>query len=368
MSPATGMSAVNAFPFCLRRSSTISARLLPAYQLRNSPLPTPAVHSTSGARRSSTRTNPASLSGRTCLITGGTSGIGHAIAARFLQEGAGRVILVGRSYARLVDAASRLDGSRGAGDGGASDVATRAPEEDQQDTGGNGEAARTEEKQSGSLVRSSEKISLLVGDVGDLSAGGWMKELEREMESVDILVNAAGQSISSILPKSDLPEISRILSTNLEGAILTSRALLRASIRARARTRNRPSTAAQDSGNPLSKCIINISSLLAEQGGTGVVPYAASKAGLLGLTRSLAVEAASTLRDVAVRSNAIVPGYIDTPMISDFSEGETARLKELIPLRRFGDPSEVADAAVFLARNEYANNCVLNLDGGLSAV
>jgi hypothetical protein len=91
------------------------------------------------------------------------------------------VILVGRSYSRLLDAASRLDGSRGVGDDGASDVATRAPEEDQQDTGGNGEAARTEEKQSGSLVRSSEKISLLVGDVGELSSGGWMRELEREM-------------------------------------------------------------------------------------------------------------------------------------------------------------------------------------------
>lgn len=88
------------------------------------------------------------------------------------------MILVGRSYARLLDAASRLDGSRGVGDDGASDVATRAPEEDQQDTGANGEPG---EKQSGSLVRSSEKISLLVGDVGELSSGGWMRELEREM-------------------------------------------------------------------------------------------------------------------------------------------------------------------------------------------
>ena len=119
--------------------------------------------------------------------------------------------------------------------------------------------------------------------------------------------------------------------------------------------------------------------------GSGAVPYAASKAGLLGLTRSLAVESAATLKDVIVRSNVIVPGYIETPMIAgmlylllslrmitdvgeDFSEGETTRLKESIPLRRFGNPGEVADAAVFLAQNQYANNCVLNLDGGLSAV
>lgn len=133
-------------------------------------------------------------------------------------------------------------------------------------------------------------------------------------ESVDILVNAAGLSTSSILPKTDLPDISRILRTNLEGAILTSRALIRASIRAQARTRR---NRLQDSGQSRpTKCIINISSLLASKAGTGAVSYAASKAGLLGLTRSLAVESANSLRDVVVRSNAIVPGYIDTPMIS----------------------------------------------------
>jgi NAD(P)-dependent dehydrogenase (short-subunit alcohol dehydrogenase family) len=80
------------------------------------------------------------------------------------------------------------------------------------------------------------------------------------------------------------------------------------------------------------------------------------------------VEAGISLRDVDLRSNAIVPGYIETPMIAGFSEGENERLKGLIPLGRFGTPNEVADAAVFLAGNEYANNCVVNLDGGLSAV
>ena len=133
------------------------------------------------------------------------------------------------------------------------------------------------------------------------------------------------------------------------------------------------------------------------------MPYSASKAGMLGLTRSSAAEAASFLKDgEVIRSNAIVPGYIETPMIAgeylcfdsmmvnvymyiflkasrairltieylyiDFSENEASELKSKIPVHRFGDPHEVADAAVFLARNEYANNCVLNLDGGLSAV
>lgn len=113
------------------------------------------------------------------MITGGTSGIGYSIAERFLQEGATRVILVGRSYERLLGAARRLEGSVN-GLSVDSDVATRAPEEDrQQDAEPSGPESQAVKKRNGALARSSEKISLLVGDVAD--AGGWMKELEREM-------------------------------------------------------------------------------------------------------------------------------------------------------------------------------------------
>lgn len=128
-------------------------------------------------------------------------------------------------------------------------------------------------------------------------------------KDVDILVNSAGISTTNILARTNPDAISQTLRTNLEGAILTSRALLRAAIRNRSKNRS-PTTETP------SKCIINISSLLAHKGGTGAVPYAASKAGVLGLTRSLAVETASSLRGVVIRSNAIVPGYIDTPMIA----------------------------------------------------
>ncbi|RAK86304.1 3-oxoacyl-acyl carrier protein reductase [Aspergillus costaricaensis CBS 115574] len=293
------------------------------------------------------------LSNRTCMITGGTSGIGFAIAERFLQEGASRVILIGRSYERLYNAASRLQIDSPAIPSTEPSQPITNPEKHQ-------------------LLESSPRISLLIGDIAD--AGSWTRELEKAMQATnpDILINAAGLSISSILPKSEPTDISRILRTNLEGALLTSRAFIRASIRNRMKKSTLTTTATTStSGNPASsKCIINISSLLAHKSGTGAVPYAASKAGVLGLTRSVAVEAAASLRDVVVRSNAIVPGYIETPMISgiDFSDGETARLKESIPVRRFGRPEEVADAAVFLAQNEYANNCVLNLDGGLSAI
>ncbi|KAL5364913.1 hypothetical protein BJX96DRAFT_140151 [Aspergillus floccosus] len=284
---------------------------------------------------------PPRLSNRTCLITGGTSGIGLAIAQRFLQEGARRVILVGRSHERLVRAASTLDPFL-------PDTASHQP---------------SPSLSPGTLLTASDRISLLIGDVSDTSA--WQRYLEKALQPVDILVNAAGITGSNILPKTEPVEIAQILGTNLEGALLTSRAFLRAAIRSRVRSRGGAADAADA---PASKCIINISSLLAVKGGTGAVPYAASKAGLLGLTRSVAVEAGASLRDVVVRSNVILPGYIETPMIADFSEGENARLKSSIPLGRFGRPSEVADAAVFLAENEYANNCVLNLDGGLSAV
>jgi len=136
--------------------------------------------------------------------------------------------------------------------------------------------------------------------------------LTRIQATVDILVNAAGVSFSSILPRSEPTDISHVLRTNLEGAMLTSRALIRAAIRSRVRTRKSEAKEA----NSISKCIINVSSLLALKGGTGAVPYAASKAGVLGLTRSVAVEASASLKDLIIRSNAIVPGYIETPMIA----------------------------------------------------
>lgn len=149
---------------------------------------------------------------------------------------------------------------------------------------------------------------------------------------VDILVNAAGISVSNILPKSELEDISKILRTNLEGAMLTSRALMRAAIRSR--VRNRKDATAET--KPPSKCIINVSSLLALKAGTGAVPYAASKAGLLGLTRSMAVEASASLRQVAIRSNVIVPGYIETPMISGKSESAPYFVRSsLMPSSRF---------------------------------
>ncbi|KAL4961743.1 uncharacterized protein BDV14DRAFT_192067 [Aspergillus stella-maris] len=303
------------------------------------------------------------LSGRTCMITGGSSGIGFSIAERFLNEGIDRIILVGRSYERLLRAAKQLEPatfqSHAIADATDSDngIATKAPEGYQQ-TGGDIPPTQ------GTVVEISKRVNLLVGDIS--TASTWTKQLETAMTPVSILINAAGISTSTVLPRTDPDDISQVLRTNLEGSLLTSRALVRASIRSRMGSKNRGTDDVPPP--PQSKCIINIASLLALKGGTGAVPYAASKAGVLGLTRSLTVEVSKSLRGQVIRCNAIVPGYIETPMIADFSEGENAKLKEEIPLRRFGQPHEIADAAVFLAQNEYANNCVINLDGGLSAL
>ena len=121
-----------------------------------------------------------------------------------------------------------------------------------------------------------------------------------------------------------------------------------------------------------------MASLLGVSGGYGAVACAASKAGVLGFTRALAGEYVGH----GVRVNAIVPGYVESDMtkgrfssallcagvVADEIDLNTSQLRERIPLKRFGTPEEIAHAALFLAENQYAHNCVLNLDGGLSAV
>ena len=123
---------------------------------------------------SQTQFKPAErLSGRTCMITGGTSGIGFAIAERFLQEGVARVILVGRSQQRLENAATRLGAPPEGTDGNGNDVlATRAPENQQQTPGLDGDG-------NGQQTPSNGRIGLFVGDVSE--PGSWMRKLEKEM-------------------------------------------------------------------------------------------------------------------------------------------------------------------------------------------
>jgi NAD(P)-dependent dehydrogenase (short-subunit alcohol dehydrogenase family) len=251
----------------------------------------------------------------TCLITGASRGIGRAIAIAFAREGA-RCLLVGRDETALKETYDLCTSARG------------------------------------SIGRSH---SVLTGDINDQTFWSTLDKNPcwgSENGRLDVLVNAAGISHSSLLLRTSQAKVDDILNTNLNSAIQASRFATKKMLKNSAEGPN-------GAGH-----ILNISSLLATHGGAGSVAYAASKAGVLGLTRSLAAE----LGTRGIRVNAICPGYVETAMTGamPYTAREAAFAK--IPAGRFGTVDEVADAAVFLCGNQYANNTVLNLDGGLSAV
>ncbi|KAM5463580.1 hypothetical protein MferCBS49748_005932 [Microsporum ferrugineum] len=274
------------------------------------------------------------LKGATCMITGGSSGIGLGIAHRFLLEGAERIILVGRNRKRLEDAVKSL------GTGVA--------------VGGLPKPAK---------IVHSGCFTLVTGDVGCPSF--WCEEVKRLMRRVDILVNAAGVSHSSLLSTAKDEHITQLLHTNLQGTIFACRTMTRQALRQR---RMQQQTDASTRPYLGTKCIINISSLHASRGGVGVATYASTKAGVIALTRAIVAESNLPCSGASIRANVIVPGYIETKMLDELGEQFRNDTMQSIPLRRFGTIEEVADAAVFVVTNQYANNCVLNLDGGLSAV
>ncbi|KAI0541743.1 hypothetical protein GGR58DRAFT_497938 [Xylaria digitata] len=245
-----------------------------------------------------------SLRGKRCLITGGSQGIGFAIAKLFASEGAS-CLLTGRHKESLKTAVSSL-------------------------------------KQTSQSADQSRLHDSYAFDVS--SVKGWeVLMLGLKTEHVDVLVNAAGISQNSLLSKTNFYEIDQILDVNLKGTILGCRMVI-------------PKMMRQKGG-----CIINVSSLLATHGGRGASVYAATKAGVIGLTRSLAWE----LGRFNIRANVIQPGYIQTDMTEAMDKN--GDLTALIPMGRLGLAEEVAEAALFLANNSYAHNCVLNIDGGLSA-
>ncbi|PFH56655.1 hypothetical protein XA68_16194 [Ophiocordyceps unilateralis] len=158
---------------------------------------------------------------------------------------------------------------------------------------------------------------------------------------IDVLVNCVGVSQTTLLKRTPDTELADILDTNLLATMLVCKY-----------------ARIQPHG-----CIVNVSSLMANKGGYGATAYAASKAGIVAFTRALCRE--MTAR--SIRVNALLPGWVESPMWHQLKpELKEAYLKE-IPLNRVADAAEVADAAVFLASNRFANNCVLNLDGGMSA-
>ncbi|XP_070555742.1 carbonyl reductase family member 4-like [Ptychodera flava] len=157
---------------------------------------------------------------------------------------------------------------------------------------------------------------------------------------IDILVNSAGITKDSLLLRTSKLEVSDLLELNLIGPMITSRVVLKEMIR-------------QQDG-----CIINIGSIVGLKGNIGQSSYGASKAGLLGFTRCLAKEVASR----NIRVNLIAPGFIKTDMTGG---SQFLHMENHIPMGRFGDPTEVANAAVFLANSPYITGQMITVDGGL---
>ena len=183
-------------------------------------------------------------------------------------------------------------------------------------------------------------------DVSDSAAvAAAAEKILTDCGKVDILVNNAGVTRDGLLLRMSDADWDTVLNTNLKGAFLVTKAFSRAMLR-------------QRSGR-----IINISSVLGLIGSAGQCNYAASKAGLIGFTQSAAKEFAS--RGITV--NAIAPGFIETDMTAELKEPARTELLKAIPMRSFGQPEDIANAALFLAgpAARYITGQVLTVDGGM---
>ena len=241
--------------------------------------------------------------GQTAVVTGAGRGIGRAIALRFASEGA-RVACVSRTEENAKKVSAEINALR------------------------------------------ADSAKAYAVDVADHTAVQKMgARILEEFGRTDILVNNAGMTRDALMMRMSLEDWDAVINTNLRGAFSFSHALIRAMTK-------------QRSGR-----IINISSVIGLMGNAGQTNYAASKAGLIGLTKSLARELAS--RNITV--NAVAPGFVITDMTAGLSDQVKDTIHSKIPLGRTGTPEEIAAAVVFLASPEaaYITGQVLSIDGGI---
>jgi 3-oxoacyl-[acyl-carrier protein] reductase len=237
------------------------------------------------------------------IVTGAGRGIGHAIALRFAREGA-RVASVSRSEENAKKTADEINALRA-------------------------DAAKAYALDVADHTTTQQVAAQILQDFG----------------RVDVLVNNAGVTRDALSMRMSVEDWDTVLNTNLKGAFNFCQAVMR-------------SMTKQRSGR-----IINISSVSGLMGNAGQANYAASKAGLIGLTKTLARELAS--RGITV--NAVAPGFIVTDMTSGLSEEVKQNLMSRIPLAKLGQPDDIAAAVAFLASSEanYITGQVLTVDGGM---
>jgi 3-oxoacyl-(acyl-carrier-protein) reductase len=184
-----------------------------------------------------------------------------------------------------------------------------------------------------------------MGDVGDeASVAAMVEKVETELGPLAIVVNNAGITRDNVVMLMSPDDFDGVVRTHLRGTFLVSKAVARKMLRRREGS------------------IINISSVVG-RGATGQANYAAAKAGIIGLTKSLAKELGAR----TIRVNAVAPGYIDTAMTQELSDDVRKAIVDATPLRAIGQPSDVANAVLFLASplSRYITGCTLPVDGGL---
>ena len=243
-----------------------------------------------------------SLESQVALVTGASRGIGLAIARRFCQAGAS-VVVCGRSEDTIQSVAREL-------------------------------------------TAEGFQVKAVVADISNRDeVDGLVAFTLDQFSKIDILVNNAGVTQDTLLMRMKDDDWNRVIQTNLTGTFYCTRSVIRPMIR-------------QKSGR-----IINISSIVGTIGNAGQANYAASKAGIIGFTKSVAKEVASR----GVTANVIAPGFITTDMTAQLSEADRERMLELIPLSRLGIPEDIAEATFFLGSSGagYITGQVIHVNGGM---
>ena len=243
------------------------------------------------------------LEGKTAIITGGSRGIGKGIVETFVKHGAN----VAFTYNSSKESAEAI----------ASDLSKE-----------------------GVKVKAYQSNAANFDESQELAA-----EVLKEFGSIDILINNAGITKDNLLMRISEEDFDKVIEVNLKSVFNMTKAVQRAMLK-------------QRKGS-----IINMSSVVGVKGNAGQTNYAASKAGILGFTKSVALELGS--RDI--RCNAIAPGFIETEMTGKLNEETVQGWRDAIPLKRCGSPEDIANACVLLASDlsGYITGQVLNVDGGM---
>ncbi|MCB9068494.1 MAG: 3-oxoacyl-[acyl-carrier-protein] reductase [Calditrichae bacterium] len=242
------------------------------------------------------------LSGKIAIVTGSTKGIGKEIALEFAREGA-KVVISGRNEERANEVVAEIKNAGG-------------------------------------------EALAVIGDVSVMAdAQSLIDETVKAFGQVDILINNAGITRDNLLMRMKEEDWDTVLNINLKGTFNTIKSVTRQMMK-------------QRSGR-----IVNITSVVGQIGNAGQANYAASKAGIIGLTKSVAKELASR----GITCNAIAPGFIDTDMTEVLGEKTREALLTQIPLARLGNVLDIAKAAVFLSGDDagYITGQTLNVDGGM---